>query len=73
MLAKHVGQYGNHAAAKREGFKKGDIIVEIDGSTKNITESKLIGDLIQNHKPGDKVPVVVLRNGARKELKIPIQ
>ncbi len=73
LLAKHVGQYGTHAAAKREGFKKGDIIIEIDGSTKNLTESELIGDLIQNHKPGQKVPVTILRKGVRKKLTIPVQ
>jgi len=73
LYAKHVGQYGIHAAAKREGFRKGDIIVEIAGSTKNLTESELIGRLIQNYKPGQKVPVTVLRKGIRKKLKIPVQ
>jgi len=73
LLAKHVGQYGTHAAAKKEGFKKGDIIVEINGSTNNITESRLIGDLIRNYKPGEKVPVTVIRKGSRIKLMIPVQ
>lgn len=73
LLAKHVGQYGVHAAAKKQGFQKEDIIVEVDGSSKKISESRLIGDLIRNYKPGEKVPVIVLRKGARINLMIPVQ
>lgn len=73
LLAKHVGQYGNHAAAKREGWVQGDILVEIDGSDARHTESQLIGRFIQEHKPGKKIPATVLRGSKRVELKIPIQ
>lgn len=73
LHAEHVGQYGAHAAAKKKGFKKGDIIVEIDGSDGPLTESRLIARHLTEHKPGDKIPATVLRNGKRLELEIPVQ
>lgn len=73
LLAKHVGQYGRHAAAKRAGWKKGDILVEIEGSDERFTESQLLGRFIRGHKPGEKIPATALRNGRRIDLNIPIQ
>jgi len=69
----HLGQYNKHGAAKRQGFQKGDIIVEIDGSSQRMTESALLARHLLTRKPGEKVPTVVLRNGKRVELKMPIQ
>ena len=43
LRAGHVGQYNNHAAAKRAGFLKGDILIEVDGLKENLTESQLFG------------------------------
>ncbi|MFT5465456.1 MAG: serine protease Do [Verrucomicrobiales bacterium] len=73
LLAKHVGQYGKHAAAKREGWKNGDILMEIDGSDERFTESQLLGRFIREHKPGEKIPATALRGNQRVKLKIPIQ
>ena len=33
LLAKHVGESGQHAAAKKAGFQKGDVIVAMAGSS----------------------------------------
>ncbi|MCE9527661.1 MAG: PDZ domain-containing protein [Planctomycetales bacterium] len=70
---KHAGEYNEHAAAKNAGFRKGDIIGELDGSSASLTESELLGAMMNGKKPGDKVPAVVLREGKRIELKLPIQ
>lgn len=73
LLAEHVGEYGPHAAAKRAGFKKGDVIVSVAGREDELTETDLLSDHLLAHKPGDKVPAVVLRDGERIALEIPVQ
>ena len=73
LLALNVGQYGRHALAKKQGFKKDDIIVEVDGDRSSRTEGDLIADILQTRKPGAKIPAKVLRNGKEIDLKIPVQ
>ena len=73
LLVKGVGQYGKHAAAKNAGFQKNDVIVKVDGDATRRTEGEFIGWLIQQRRPGDKVPVTVLRGQKRIELKLPMQ
>lgn len=73
LRAKGVGQYGKHAAAKNAGFQKEDVITELGGSSARMTEGALIGKLIKEHKPGEKVKTTVLRGGKKVELSLPIQ
>jgi len=73
LRVKHAGEYGEHAAAKNAGFRKGDILVELDGSTAPRSESEVLVAMMNGKKPGDKVPAVVLREGKRLDLKMPIQ
>ena len=73
LEVRHAGEYGEHAAAKNAGFRKGDILVELDGSSAALTESEILVAMMNGKKPGDKVPAVVLREGKRIELKLPIQ
>lgn len=73
LEALHVGQYNKHAAAKRAGFLKGDVIVEVGGDDSRATESELVMRHLRNHRPGEKIPTVVLRGGKRVELQMPIQ
>ncbi len=73
LFAKHVGQYGKHATAKKQGFKKGDILISINGDSSRISESKLIGKLLREHHPGKKVPATVLRGNKELELQILVQ
>jgi hypothetical protein len=72
LRVKHAGEYGEHAVAKNAGFRKGDIIVEFDGRTDPMTESSLLAHALQKKMPGDQVPVTVLRDGERLELKLPL-
>ncbi len=69
----HVGQYGEHAKAKQAGFKKDDILVEAGDLKQRMTESAIIGYLLQKHRPGEKIPSVVLRGGKRLDLMLPQQ
>ena len=69
---KHVGEYGEHALAKKAGFKKEDVLVSVDGQTKRMTESDLFAFMLA--KPvGSKVPATVLRGGERINLELPTQ
>ncbi len=73
LVIKHAGEYGNHAAAKNAGFRKDDMIISIDGLTGALSESELIGRLIEKHSSGKKVIATILRGKERLELFLPIQ
>ena len=68
LRAKWVGQYNEHAVAKRAGFLQDDIILEIDGSRSPATESDLIAKFLRSKRTGDKVTMSVLRGQQRLEL-----
>lgn len=73
LFVTHVGEYGEHAAAKKAGFRKEDVIVEIAGSSRRETESQVIGRLLHSVRPGESVKAVVLRGDDRVELTLPMQ
>ena len=73
LLIKHAGEYGLHAAAKRAGFRKDDVLVAIDNLTNRISESGLMGHLITKHLPGETVRATVLRGDSQIELNLPMQ
>jgi serine protease Do len=73
LFVKHAGEYGIHAAAKKAGFKKDDVLVSLDGIDHKLSESELIGHLLHKHQPGDKVKAVVLRGQERMDLLLPLQ
>ena len=72
LRVRHVGQYGEHALAKRAGFLQGDLIVEIDGRSDPLRESDLFARLV-NRPIGTEVPVSVLREGRRVTLMLKTQ
>ncbi len=73
LYVKHVGQYGDHAVAKRAGFQKEDIIIEVDGQKGRMTETAFLAYAMQQKLPGDQLAVTVLRNNKRVNLKLPLQ
>ena len=73
LVVKHVGQYGPHAAAKKAGFKKADIVISFDGQSDNMSPSQLLAYAAQKTKPGQQVPVVIVRDGTRASLSLPMQ
>lgn len=68
LRVKHVGEYGDHAVAKRVGFLKDDILVAIDGDRSPFTESGLMAKLLQTKRLSDRIRVTVLRGEKRLEL-----
>jgi hypothetical protein len=73
LRIKHVGEYGEHAAAKKAGFKKDDVLVQLEGISGRASESEVIGRLLQAHQPGEQVKAVVLRGDQKVELILPMQ
>jgi serine protease Do len=73
LFAEHVGEYGIHAAAKKAGFKKEDVLVEVDGISKRMSESELIGHLLAKYQAGAKVKAKVLRESEKMEMEFPMQ
>jgi serine protease Do len=73
LRVKHVGQFNAHAAAKRAGFKKDDLIVSIDGIQQPMTESQAIAALLRTKRPGDQVAIELIREGKPLKLELPIQ
>ena len=73
LLVKFVGEYGKHAAAKKAGFRKDDVIVEMQDVSGRLSESQLLGHLLQKTKAGDKVETTVLRGTEKVKLVLPMQ
>jgi putative serine protease PepD len=55
-------------AAEAAGIRPGDVIVAVDG--KPTPTSEALGAVLAELKPGDKVPVTVLRGGNQTEVKV---
>jgi hypothetical protein len=68
-----VGQYGMHGAAKKAGFQQGDVLVEVDGFSADITEGQLIGRLLTQYAPKSSLKTIVRRGAERVELQLPVQ
>ncbi|HYG19810.1 MAG TPA: Do family serine endopeptidase [Ohtaekwangia sp.] len=64
----YISDFAENSSAKQAGLQKGDVIVRIDGA--EIHSSTALIEYIGRHRPGDKVNVVVNRNG--KEVTIPV-
>ena len=72
LRVKHVGEYDAHAAAKRAGFKKNDIVIAADDRSGRLTESQFIAAALEK-RAGTSIPVTVLRGEDKVELKLPMQ
>jgi serine protease Do len=73
LLVEYVGQYNEHAAGKRAGFQKDDIILDVDSQSTRMTESELFRYLLQNKMKGERVRANVLRDGTKHSLELPMQ
>jgi serine protease Do len=73
LRVKHVGEYGPHAAAKKAGFRAGDVVVEFDGRTDMKRETDVLRHGVTARQPGDRVSVSVLREGKTVTLTLPMQ
>jgi S1-C subfamily serine protease len=73
LKVEHVGEYGEHAAAKKAGVKKGDILTSYDGRTDLLRDSDVLAYGVTELKPGESVKITVLRSGEPREFLLPIQ
>jgi hypothetical protein len=73
LLVKHVGEYGDHARAKKAGVEKGDVIVAVDGRTDPMRETDLLAYTVQTKAPGDRLELTVLRGRERKNLSFQVK
>ena len=73
LRVKHVGEFGAHAAAKNAGVKKGDTLVSFDGKDGFKREADVIFHALTECKTGDRVPVVLNRDGKTVTVRLPIQ
>ncbi|MBI4583678.1 MAG: PDZ domain-containing protein [Planctomycetes bacterium] len=73
LRVEHAGEYGEHAVAKNAGFRKGDIIIALDGRTGRLRETDFLAYSLQQKLPGDRLQLTVLRGGEKKELSFPLQ
>ncbi len=73
LRVEHVGQYGDHAVAKKAGFRKGDLITALDGNSKPMNESQLMVFAVQNHQAGDSIPVTIRRGDRELTLQLKLQ
>jgi hypothetical protein len=73
LRVEHVGQYGAHAAAKNAGFQKNDVLIAFDKQTNLLRETDVFVHGVQKRKPGDRVPVTLVRNGKKIDLLLPLQ
>lgn len=73
LLAKHVGQYGDHAIAKNAGVQKGDVLIEVDGRSDFLSESQLLEYGVTKKKPGETINLTLLRDGRKINAKFAVQ
>jgi len=73
LRAKHVGEYGPHAAAKNAGLKSEDVIVSWDGRGDFLRETDILAYGMTQKKPGDKINVAVFRDGKPLTFILPMQ
>ena len=73
LIAKNVGQYGQHGVAKKAGLQKGDVVVAFDGDDSDISESDLLRKVLGKRKRGEEVSITFRRKGQDKSTKIRLQ
>ena len=72
LRVKHVGQFGEHATAKKAGFQVNDVLVSVDGRDDLLRETDLFAYGVTKPK-GQKMAVQVMRNGKKVSLQLPLQ
>lgn len=70
LRIKHVGEFGEHAIAKRAGFRKGDLVIGFDGLKDRRTETELLTHVMREKRPGDVLTIAVLRDGKPQDLSL---
>jgi hypothetical protein len=65
--------YGKATATlQKAGLRLGDVIVAVDGTGRELTESQFITAVRLKHGPGDSIRLSIIRGDARQELTVPM-
>ncbi|MFN8255221.1 MAG: Do family serine endopeptidase [Bacteroidales bacterium] len=64
----YVDSLLNNSAAAKAGIKAGDVILKIDNE--NTLSAPVLQEIVANHRPGDKIVVLVDRKGTQKEFNV---
>ncbi len=64
---------GGQTNAAKAGIQRGDVIVAFGDQTQRLTESGIIGYVLQEHPDAKALPVVVLRDGERMEFQMSLE
>jgi serine protease Do len=67
----YVSEVNDGSAAKEAGITRGDVITSVNKVTVNSTSELL--EQVSRYRPGDKVEVIVSRNGAEKTFKVSLR
>ncbi len=63
-----VADVASGSGADKAGIKKGDVIVEIDGTKVSSIEG--VAGEVRKHNPGDQIDVVIVRDGQKQTVKV---
>jgi Do/DeqQ family serine protease len=66
-----VENVGEDSAAEKAGIEAGDIITEVDGI--KVATSPRLQEIIAQHRPGDKLSIIVNRKGKEKDFKVTLE
>ena len=65
-----IGDVVPKGPAEKAGFKSGDVVLEFNG--KPVKDSRHLKLQVARVKPGDSVPVKILRNGSTKSMEVTV-
>lgn len=63
-----IENVGEDSAAEKAGIKAGDIIIKVGDS--RVSTSPRLQEIIAQHRPGDKLSIIVNRKGTEKEFQV---
>jgi serine protease Do len=73
LRAEHVGEYGEHAVAKKAGLRRNDIVIAIGDHEEDLTEPQAIAMVLRSYAPGETLKVRALREGKELQFEFPVQ
>jgi hypothetical protein len=73
LKIKYLGESGPHGAARRAGFRAGDVVLAVGKHDDYVRETDWIAGALREYKVGEKVDVIVWREGRKVALKLPMQ
>jgi len=63
-----VAQVSPGSPAEKAGIQKNDVVVKMDGQT--VKGEGGVPGILLRHKPGDTIPVTILRNGQQQDVQV---